>query len=103
MLIFASNLFWCSTRQGCRLVSTEDIPYLGSLTRKAAHEAASSDARPQVVGRDVDGSVPLFDPGVVELNATMLLRFLQVRHTAFVSYSQQHRPDAPGNGVDVYV
>lgn len=61
------------------MVSTEDIPYLGSLTRKAAHEAASSDARPQVVGRDVDGAVPLFDPGVVELNATMLLRFLQVR------------------------
>lgn len=61
-------------------MSTEDIPYLGSLTRKAAHEAASSDARPQVVGRDVDRSAPLFDPGVVELNATMLLRFLQVKH-----------------------
>lgn len=60
-------------------MSTEDIPYLGSLTRKAAHEAASSDARPQVVGRDVNGAAPLFDPGVVELNATMLLRFLQVR------------------------
>ena len=62
-------------------MSTEDIPYLGSLTRKAAHEAASADARPQVVGRDVDRSTPLFDPGVVELNATMLLRFLQVRRT----------------------
>ena len=63
-------------------MSTEDIPYLGSLTRKAAaaQETASKEARPQVVGRDVDKSVPLFDPVVVELNATILLRFLQVGH-----------------------
>eukprot|EP00903_Cladosiphon_okamuranus_P008405 g8081.t1 len=65
--------------QGCRVVCTEDIPYLGSLLRKvtAAQDselAAASGAGPQ---SEAGTPVPMFDPDVVELNATMLLRFLQ--------------------------
>eukprot|EP00752_Nemacystus_decipiens_P010351 g9221.t1 len=62
--------------QGCRVVSTEDIPYLGSMLRKAtaAQDKAAAGVAPQ---SEVDTPAPMFDPDVVELNATMLLRFLQ--------------------------
>ncbi|CAM9270579.1 unnamed protein product [Discosporangium mesarthrocarpum] len=52
--------------QGCRLVNTEDIPFLGSTQWQASGD-----------GSKCDKGVPLFDPAVVELNATMLLSFLQ--------------------------
>lgn len=68
------------------MVSTEDIPYLSSLLRKAtatqdtaaaaAAAAAAAGVGPQ---SEAGNPVPMFDPDVVELNATMLLRFLQVR------------------------
>lgn len=59
------------------MVSTEDIPYLGSLLRKVT--AAQDTAAAGVGSQSEAGTpVPLFDPDVVELNATMLLRFLQV-------------------------
>lgn len=54
-------------------MSTEDIPYLGSTA--GGTSAGSKGA----VGVGVGAApVPLFDPVVVELNATILLRFLQV-------------------------
>ena len=55
-------------------MNTEDIPYLGSLSRKSHDTAASGSKATGGVG----GPVALFDPVVVELNATILLRFLQV-------------------------
>lgn len=59
------------------MVSTDDIPYLGSLLRKvtAAQDTAAAGVGPQ---SEAGTPVPMFDPDVVELNATMLLRFLQV-------------------------
>lgn len=54
-------------------MSTEDIPYLGSTAGGASAGVKGA------AGVGVRATpVPLFDPVVVELNATILLRFLQV-------------------------
>lgn len=69
--------------QGCRLVSTEDIPYLGSLSVKKGGRDAGTSTGATSSSSEVGGPIPLFDPVVVELNATILLRFLQVNKSTF--------------------
>lgn len=60
-------------------MSTEDIPYLGSFSRKkGSREAGAPSAAADTNTDEVGRPVPLFDPVMVELNATILLRFLQV-------------------------
>lgn len=70
------------------MVSTEDIPYLGSLLRKVTATQGTAAAAAAGVGPQSEAGtpVPMFDPDVVELNATMLLRFLQVSYICLLIY-----------------
>lgn len=94
LVLFCPDVASLCTRQGCRVVSTEDIPYLGTLLRKvtAAQDTTAAAAAAGVRPPSKGGTpVPMFDPDVVELNATMLLRFLQVSYLSccdpYVLYS----------------
>ncbi|CAN0047448.1 unnamed protein product, partial [Phaeothamnion confervicola] len=66
--------------QGCRLVRTHEIPRLGvarPLPRPGGDEGGSSCDSGGDSSRCGDAESGMFDPRAVELNAVMLLRFLQ--------------------------